>query len=76
MLISGSALYRTTLIAQVAFYAAAACGAWRVRRLRLPAFLVSANLAILAAWLKYARGERITRWDPSERLAVFPTGLR
>jgi hypothetical protein len=76
MLVSRSALYQFTLVAQVVFYTAAAGGAWRGRPFQLAAFLVSVNLAILAAWLRYARGERITRWDPSEPLAVFPTSLR
>jgi hypothetical protein len=32
---------------------------------------------VLTAWLRYARGERITRWDPSDRLAALPqTGAR
>jgi hypothetical protein len=29
-------------------------------------------LAILAAWFRYARGERMTVWNPSERFHALP----
>ena len=32
----------------------------------------STNVAVLTAWLRYVRGERITTWNPSERLAALP----
>jgi glycosyltransferase involved in cell wall biosynthesis len=58
---------------QLAFYAAAAGGGWMgMRVLQIPSFLVLANVAVLTAWFRYARGERITRWDPSDRLAALP----
>jgi glycosyltransferase involved in cell wall biosynthesis len=74
LLVSRSAVYRSTFVLQVAFYAAAVAGTWsRARALRLPAFMVSSNLAVLRAWVRYARGDRITTWDPSKRLAgLFP----
>jgi glycosyltransferase involved in cell wall biosynthesis len=78
-LASRSAFYQLTLCAQVAFYAAAVAGVWTAgtQALRIPAFLLSSNAAILIAWLRFASGERITCWDPSERLTSLPqTGSR
>ena len=73
-----SHVYLAIFALQVAFYLAAAGGQWMgTRILQIPSFLLVANLAVLTAWLRYARGERITRWDPSDRLAVLPqTGAR
>ncbi|MDB5103896.1 MAG: glycosyl transferase, family 2 [Fibrobacteres bacterium] len=34
---------------------------------KVPFFFAQANAAILAAWIKYLRGERITMWAPSKR---------
>ena len=68
-----SHVYLAFFSLQLAFYAAAAGGGWMgVRILQIPSFLVLANVAVLTAWFRYARGERITRWDPSDRLAVLP----
>jgi len=68
-----SPLYASALGVQVAFYLAAA-GSWTTGRrvLRIPRFFVLANLAILVAWFRYARGERMTAWNPSERPAALP----
>jgi glycosyltransferase involved in cell wall biosynthesis len=72
-LVWASAFYQLTFAAQVAFYAVAAAGAWTgAQVLRIPAFLLSSNAAILIAWLRFASGERITCWHPSERLATLP----
>src|SRR5207245_11748501 len=70
--------YRVLLAAQLAFYASALVAAWTGSAIaRVPLFLVSSNFAILAAWLRYIRGERMTLWNPSERLAALPeTGAR
>jgi hypothetical protein len=79
LLISQSALYLAAGVAQVGFYAAA-LGGLRTRApiLKLPAFLLLANVATLTAWYRLARGERITTWNPSERMrAALPgTGSR
>lgn len=66
-------LYSTTLLAQIGFYAAA-LGGFRSTRglLRIPFFFVQVNLAILMAWVRYARGERMITWNPSERTAALP----
>jgi hypothetical protein len=70
MLVFRSPRYQMAFVVQLAFYTAAAAGAWTGRRsLRIPAFLLMANLAILTAWFRHARGDRITQWKPSERVA-------
>jgi hypothetical protein len=72
-LVSRSPFYQLTFGAQAVFYAAAAAGvSTGAPTLRIPAFLLSSNAAILIAWLRFASGERITCWDPSERLAALP----
>jgi glycosyltransferase involved in cell wall biosynthesis len=72
-LAAGSPFYAGTLLAQAAFYAAAVAGLRTgARVLKLPAYLVLANAAVLAAWVRFARGERIALWTPSDRLATLP----
>jgi hypothetical protein len=73
VLASRSPFYQLTFGAQIAFYAAAIAGVWTgAPALRIPAFLLSSNAAILIAWLRFASGERITCWNPSERLTSLP----
>ncbi len=73
LLASGSTFYATLLAGQAAFYGAALGGLWSDRRiLRLPSFLVLANLAVLAAWFRYIRGDRMIVWKPSERATQLP----
>jgi glycosyltransferase involved in cell wall biosynthesis len=68
--------YDATFLAQVALYAAALAGLQRRHRLLLvPAFFVVSNAAIFAAWLRYARGERVTMWTPSNRAKTLPQAL-
>jgi glycosyltransferase involved in cell wall biosynthesis len=64
--------YAATLVAQIGFYGAAAAGGAGVRALRIPFFFFLANLAILIAWVRYARGERMITWSPSERPTALP----
>jgi glycosyltransferase involved in cell wall biosynthesis len=73
VLVSRSVFYELTLGAQAAFYAAALAGMWTgAQALRIPAFLLSSNAAILVAWFRFASGERITCWHPSDRLTTLP----
>jgi hypothetical protein len=73
VLAPGSLAYTMLLFAQLAMYAAAVGGILTgAPRLRLPAFLVIANAAVLCAWIRFARGERITSWQPSARVRAFP----
>jgi hypothetical protein len=66
-------LYGVTLFLQCAFYASALAGVRTgAPRLRIPAYLLRANAAVLLAWHRFARGERIALWNPSDRLAALP----
>jgi glycosyltransferase involved in cell wall biosynthesis len=73
VLAATSSLYAAILGVHAVFYAAAAAGAWtRAPLLKIPAFLVVANLGVLAAWLRFASGERIATWTPSDRIGTLP----
>jgi GT2 family glycosyltransferase len=73
LLLPASPIYVAIFAMQAAFYAAAALGAVTgARALRIPSFFVLSHAAILAAWWRFARGERITYWTPSRRLATLP----
>ena len=68
-----SDFYRFVLLAQLAFYAAAVGGLLTgLTLLRLPSFLLVANLAVAVAWVRVARGERIVTWSPSDRTVALP----
>jgi glycosyltransferase involved in cell wall biosynthesis len=72
-LMADSTFYLALFLLQCSFYAAAILGILTgTQLLKVPAFLVVANLAVLTAWGRYARGERITTWDPSERVRGLP----
>jgi hypothetical protein len=73
VLSAGSTMYLAPFGIQLGFYAAALIGlATGARSLRIPAFLLVANLAVLVAWIRYVRGQRIAAWTPSERPAAPP----
>jgi glycosyltransferase involved in cell wall biosynthesis len=73
LVLQHSPVYRAAFGAQLAFYAAAALGVWTgAGALRIPSFLMVSNAAILIAWWRFARGERMTSWTPSRRLATLP----
>ena len=64
--------YRILLVAHVFFYATAVAyaGCSRMPKanvFRLPSFFVLVNLSILDAWMRYFRGDRVFRWEPSKR---------
>jgi glycosyltransferase involved in cell wall biosynthesis len=72
VLVTQSWLYQVLLVGQVLFYVLAmtyACGHWMPRSnlFRLPSFFVLVNLSILDAWMRYMRGDRVFRWEPSKR---------
>jgi glycosyltransferase involved in cell wall biosynthesis len=72
-LIPESPFYSATMLLQCGFYAAALVGLRTgAASLRIPAYLVLANYGVLVAWIRFARGERIALWNPSERLAALP----
>jgi hypothetical protein len=73
ILVPRSAFYALTMSLQCAFYAIALAGLRTgAPGLRLPAYLVRANFAVLLAWIRFVRGERIALWNPSDRLAALP----
>jgi len=73
VLASRSPFYGLTLFLQVGFYLAALVGLRTdASILRLPSFLCVANFAVLMAWLRFARGERIALWSPSNRISTLP----
>ena len=73
VLLPRSSFYALTMILQCAFYAVALAGLWtNAPGLRLPAYLLRANFAVLLAWIRFGRGERIAMWNPSDRLAALP----
>jgi hypothetical protein len=39
----------------------------------IPMFFLIANLCVLTAWLRYARGERLSTWSPSQRISTLPS---
>ena len=72
VLATQSTLYRVLLLGQLLFYATAAAYAgfrWMPKSnlFRLPSFFVLVNLSILDAWMRYFRGDRVFRWEPSKR---------
>ena len=72
-LVPSSSLYQVLFVSQLAFYAAAIGGLrTRIGFFRIASFLMMANLAVLTAWCRYARGERIVAWSPSERATALP----
>jgi cellulose synthase/poly-beta-1,6-N-acetylglucosamine synthase-like glycosyltransferase len=68
----GSPWFSLLLAVQVGLYVMALWG-WRRAQapahplLKIPAYFVSVNAAIMLAWLRYFKGERVTMWDPSKR---------
>ena len=73
VLVGDSPVYAATFLAQGVFYAAALTGRWSGHRLlRIPVFFVVSNAAVFAAWLRYARGDRVTMWTPSNRAKTLP----
>jgi cellulose synthase/poly-beta-1,6-N-acetylglucosamine synthase-like glycosyltransferase len=59
-------------IAQALFYGLALVGFFSAAAqdnamVKVPFFFTQVNVAILAAWVRYLRGDRITMWAPSKR---------
>jgi glycosyltransferase involved in cell wall biosynthesis len=72
-LVTQSSFYATTFVLQGLFYAAAVVGLSTGNRvLRIPAYFVLSNVAVLIAWFRFVRGDRITTWTPSARTKTLP----
>ena len=72
VLATQSSGYAVLLVGQLLFYVTATAYAmfhWMPKSsvLRLPSFFVLVNLSILDAWMRYFRGDRVFRWEPSKR---------
>jgi hypothetical protein len=72
VLATQSTFYGILLLGQILFYATAGAYAvfqWMPKSsvFRLPSFFVLVNLSILDAWMRYFRGDRVFRWEPSKR---------
>lgn len=69
---AGDPLCQGLLAAQVLFYLLALL-AWlvpasqRLLPVKIVYFFVNVNIAVLLAWIRYLRGERLTTWNPSKR---------
>ena len=71
-LLSRSVVYVYAFSAQLMFYLFGLWGIWfklhsKVPIVKFPTFFLLVNLSILYAWCRYARGERLTWWSPSQR---------
>jgi cellulose synthase/poly-beta-1,6-N-acetylglucosamine synthase-like glycosyltransferase len=72
VLYSRSVIYQITLYLQIVFYVLAAMGLTREelqnnKLVRIPSYFLSVNLAILFAWWRYLKGQRIVTWTPTAR---------
>jgi glycosyltransferase involved in cell wall biosynthesis len=68
-----SAFYLMAFLAQTGWYLAALAGLYiNAGVLKVPAFLLAANVAVFVAWMRHAAGDRITAWTPSERMRALP----
>jgi len=68
----GDPLAQVLAVMQTAFWGLATLGlAFPGSRdnllIKVPFFFAQVNAAILAAWIRYLRGDRITLWAPSRR---------
>jgi cellulose synthase/poly-beta-1,6-N-acetylglucosamine synthase-like glycosyltransferase len=73
LLAAQSPFYRATFFIQCVLYVAALGGWWTgAPALKVPTFFVVANVGVLIAWLRFARGQRIASWSPSQRVTALP----
>jgi len=70
-LIGSGGHYVFFLLCQAVFYGTAwyawSQGCVSSRLFKIPMYFVMANYAILVAWWKFAKGQRVVLWTPSER---------
>lgn len=67
-----SMTYTILLLFHIAFYSLAVIG-WRAKSppsnpvMKIPMYFVTVNTAIMVAWWRYIKGNRLVMWAPSER---------
>lgn len=71
-LISSSVFYFVILVLHLAFYGLAIWGLIRTESasqplIKIPLYFLTVNAAILVAWVRYLRGNRMVMWVPSSR---------
>lgn len=69
---STSNVYLYAFIFQSLFYILAFGGIFgnifaKKNLIKIPTFFILVNMSILAAWIRYARGDRLITWEPSKR---------
>lgn len=72
VLIFQSQLFLILFLFQILFYMLGLYSMFSKKKpsgiiIKIPNYFITVNLAILAAWWRYARGGRIVMWTPSER---------
>lgn len=71
--VTSSKAWQLLLVAQILAYSGATAAHLQIMKthevvpMRILAFFVFSNLAILLAWLKFAAGERVEIWQPTQR---------
>lgn len=72
--------YMVTFVFQILFYGVGMMGWIYPNRLhgitRIPTFFLVVNWAILHAWYRYLRGDRIVGWQPSDRSRISTVDSR
>ena len=67
-----SVFYGIILLLHFAFYGLALWGWFKLEStshvlIKLPLYFLTVNAAILVAWIRYLRGNRMVMWAPSSR---------
>lgn len=72
LLLADSIFFQISFLMQALFYSAASAWALtsalpRLKIMKIPFYFVMVNVSILMAWYRYFKGERVLRWEPSQR---------
>jgi cellulose synthase/poly-beta-1,6-N-acetylglucosamine synthase-like glycosyltransferase len=72
VLVFTSKFFFISLLCQMVFYLIAMWGSFNSSKtsniiLRFPLYFSTVNTAIIVAWWRYLRGQRVVKWKPSER---------
>lgn len=70
LLVKYSKFYQYSFLMQIIFYTLAYLGIYKNFKksiFKILSFFVLVNMSILNAWYRYFKGERMVRWEPSQR---------